>query len=98
MAIGASPVQTAATGGGKVATFGSNTTAGNAIIVLVGTDQLDVTNVADDNGNSYVEIVKKHHCLPAVCNLVCCKHHWLKDYCGYDDYCRRCRRQSYNHS
>ena len=58
MAIGASPVQTAATGGGKTATFGSNTTAGTAIIVLMGTADADVTNVADDNGNSYTEIVK----------------------------------------
>ena len=56
--IGSSPVQTAATGGGKTATFASNTTAGNAIIVLTGSNTGDVTNVADDNGNSYTEIVK----------------------------------------
>ncbi len=58
MAIGASPIQTAVGQGAKTATFGSNTVAGNAIIVLVGTDQEDVTNVTDDNGNTYTEIVK----------------------------------------
>ena len=56
--IGASPVQTKATQSGKTATFGSNTTAGNAIFAFTGTDQADVTNVTDDNGNSYTEIVK----------------------------------------
>ena len=58
MAIGATPEQTAVGQGAKTATFLSNTTAGNAIIVLMGTDQLDVTNVTDDNSNTYTEIVK----------------------------------------
>lgn len=57
--IGSSPVQTAATGSGKTATFSSNTVAGNAIIVFVGTDASSrVTNVTDDNSNSYTEIVE----------------------------------------
>lgn len=59
MAIGASPVQTAAGDGTKSANFGALTVAGNAIIVLTGTDGAnDVTAVTDDNGNTYTEIVK----------------------------------------
>ena len=54
---GLAVIQTKAGNTVKTATFDSNTVAGNSIVVLAGTQNVEVTDVTDDNSNTYVKLV-----------------------------------------